>query len=348
MAFKRTYWVGAALAVLVIASWAGQAQAVNFVFASGDGDTGACPASNECVAVHAGTVIPDGTGGGGEPNYAATVTTPNTQVIPQHGAWYNPSAAATGITPGNVSLNSFLQTQNGGVANNANWVSFVASGCNGAGGSCPSSPVSEGGTGFPAVPNYCAASIGCTGTDATGHPSIPPPDLNRIPANATAVYSQKVSLPVGLFSYDLTGFAWNDDTMTVQLTGPVNAFLSPDFCAPSNCANPHTGGVAIVPGQSDVLGPCTGDNQPIGCVLSSGQSFSANGLPGGDYTLNFYSFQVGSNVYGALWGGSFVQNVLPPPPPPPPPNEVPEPSTVLLLGSGLAGIGLLRRWRKSA
>jgi hypothetical protein len=37
-----------------------------------------------------------------------------------------------------------------------------------------------------------------------------------------------------------------------------------------------------------------------------------------------------------------------PPPPPPPPSPTPEPATLALLGSGLAGLGVLRRRRKSS
>ena len=63
-----------------------------------------------------------------------------------------------------------------------------------------------------------------------------------------------------------------------------------------------------------------------------------------------------------FWSSSYTQNggpgaqinfsandstIPPPPPPPPPPSPTPEPASLALLGAGLAGLGAVRRRRKS-
>jgi hypothetical protein len=57
-----------------------------------------------------------------------------------------------------------------------------------------------------------------------------------------------------------------------------------------------------------------------------------------------FSFGTGPDTF--LSGTCTSGCTSPPPPPPPPPRVIPEPGTLLLLGSTLVGFGILRRRKR--
>ena len=104
---------------------------------------------------------------------------------------------------------------------------------------------------------------------------------------------------------------WADDTADVLLDG---AYLQHAVFTQSTCSG-----------------------QPVGCRPEDFALLSAP-LSGGTHTLDFVLYQVGtgldnmSNPFGLLYTGTA-------------PAQTPEPLTFLLIGSGLVGLGLVRRRR---
>jgi len=68
---------------------------------------------------------------------------------------------------------------------------------------------------------------------------------------------------------------------------------------------------------------------PIACLPDEGGTFSLAGLPAAVHTLRFEAYQLGGYPFGILYEG-WVE-------------PVPEPLTFMLIGAGLAALGLLRR-----
>lgn len=168
------------------------------------------------------------------------------------------------------------------------------------------------------------------------------------------------------FEFDVTGYNTASD-----LQGGVNAGRASVEAFAFNQPSPGTvvsGSVTAPPGFNFVLGGlnstgCNG-NGNFFCFDNMAAPSTPPLAPG---TLTF-DFSVTANTAGVWanyvtdmkinWLGSANNYSLisqpipvnmgsPPPPPPPPPPPVPEPWSIAILGVGFAGIGLLRRQRRS-
>jgi len=333
--------------VLLTISWAETASAISVTFASGDGTGCGAGPTSECVTVNPKTTIQPGHPsinpndnalghGSNTPNnvFVLDGSGPPTAFTRQNvSQWYHPETTNP-INPIGASLNDFT-------GRTAHWVSYTDSGVD----ADPSqtnpgnfeTPYPDHNPNPPAVPNYCGTTgtgggIGgnvnpggtppCTGLDHKRMQNIPPPDGSRLKGNQTAVFTERVTLEAGL--YDLELYAWADDTTIFELLGPNGTPVAMDTTNP-------------FPANDGTAEHCA--NGVIACQQSAGGRFTASGLGGGTYTLNLYAYQVGSDVFGSLWGGVFQVE---------PPSQIPEPAAVLLLGSGLVGLGLLRRLRKAS
>jgi len=148
-----------------------------------------------------------------------------------------------------------------------------------------------------------------------------------------------------LDSVRLTGFAYDTDpnaTGATDNSSIYNSLISTNFpsfqtvdvcliAAPqdNNCSGGNNGGLS--PGGTDTF---TETLTFSGAITSFDFGIGQNEQLATKFQTDFGSFETGTNPCLVNCDG-----FPPPPPPPPPPGTVPEPGSILMLMSGLIGLG---------
>lgn len=135
--------------------------------------------------------------------------------------------------------------------------------------------------------------------------------LPLIPGNATSQLS--VPIPVGSTSLSLLVFA--DDTAGVRVDGSLIYTLSTTLGALAPNSNQGT----------------TCASGPLSCTAGNGAAFSLIFDPTIAHTVTFDFFQRDGGPAGVQWTGDL--------------QPIPEPATILLVGSALAAVGMASRRR---
>jgi hypothetical protein len=120
-------------------------------------------------------------------------------------------------------------------------------------------------------------------------------------------------------------------------TSSVHTTLAPGSTAPFLITNPVSSSVVSVSPLAGYIGPSGGGGllHALATSLTSGGASSTPAAFTATQTINETAFV------------TITYNFTTPPPPPPPPSPTPEPASMALLGVGLAGLGAIRRRRKS-
>ncbi len=122
-----------------------------------------------------------------------------------------------------------------------------------------------------------------------------------------------------------------------QPASSTHTTLVPGASAPFLITNPVSSSVVSVSPLAGYIGP-TGSPGLLHALATSLTSGGASSTPAAftaTQTINETAFV------------TITYNFTTPPPPPPPPSPTPEPASMALLGVGLAGLGAIRRRRKS-
>ena len=126
--------------------------------------------------------------------------------------------------------------------------------------------------------------------------------------NPFATFTEQIDLPASTTPYSFNLNVWADDTAAVYLNGKL--LQTANFTLGAHCSDGS-----------------------IGCIAEAGGLFNitSSDLVVGLNLLQFDVFQLGGDSAGLVYSGSVSGSV-----------DTPEPATFVLLGVGLAAIGLLR------
>lgn len=211
-----------------------------------------------------------------------------------------------------------IPAQIGGIAtaSTINIFSFAGTGTNNVTGTNVAVTPAPGWALPPAGSQWISYAVG-TGFGGSAQPGAATPPLTG--ANATAVFYQTFTITDPSDSGTL--YVWADDTATVWID-------------PGTISSGDGSGGSMLIAADPVEGPgCA--NAPISCTTGNEGALPVT-LSTGTYTLVIDTYQrVSATPFGVMYSGTLT-------------STAPEPANYMLLGVGLAGLGVLLRRRKRA